>query len=364
MAINFDTDKAKSLVRASGLVPKEELDPDWIEKVEKLSRLCEEGNVKTHIAFLGTAMIAKAMDSSVDLFAIKPQHAKQNPKAYSARSLCHGVLVPLAGEMGINIGASGREPLNNQPYFRMTKLNDSTPIKGSSKPAFDFLLLLVKDLQGMKTKEEAKRALQAFISVRKARQISYADPGARSSISPEGLATAIRTLVSENSEQGRRAQAVVAGLMDAFAGPHRVDSGRINDPSRHYPGDVCVRSGDSSAVIEKAFEVRDKPVTASEVQIFGKKCVEMGVREASLVMVSDRQKPLDQDELSQWASTLGIGLTLFHGWEKFVDQALFWTEAPKPVAASNAVEYIRLRLIAVETSIEAVSLWDSLTQVE
>ena len=53
---------------------------------------------------------------------------------------------------------------------------------------------------------------------------------------------------------------MVAGLLDVFVGAERVESGRINDPK----------------VWEKAIEVRDKPVAASDVQIFGNKCVAMG----------------------------------------------------------------------------------------
>jgi hypothetical protein len=83
-------------------------------------------------------------------------------------------------------------------------------------------------------------------------------------------------------EGGRRAQAVVAEHLDVFAGPERVESGRINDPSRKYPGDVCVQSAYDPDVWEKAIEVRDKPVATADVQIFGKKCVDMGVREAAL----------------------------------------------------------------------------------
>lgn len=362
MAIRINKPEAVALMRASSLVQSEALDLEWVKKVETLSRLCEQSNIKTHIAFLGTAMIAKAMDPRVDLFAIKPDHAVDNPNAFSARTLCHGVLVPMAAELGINIGATGREPLNNQPYFRMTHLNDGTPIQEASRPAFEYLIKLVQELQDLNDSEEPRKALQAFIAIRRSRQIRYADPGVGNGISPEGLLAAIQTLVSENSEHGRRAQAVVAGLMDAFAGTARVESGRINDPSRHYPGDVCVRSGDSTGSIEKAFEVRDKPVTATDVQIFGKKCVDMGVREAALVMVSGRQPVLDRDELSHWASGLGIGLTLFHGWESIVDQALFWAGDAKPLAASRAVGFIRKRLIDVESSIEAVSLWDGLTQ--
>ena len=102
----------------------------------------------------------------------------------------------------------------------------------------------------------------------------------------------------DNSEGGKRAQAIVAGLLDVFAGTDRVESGRINDPSRKYPGDVCIKSAAEEGEWDKAFEVRDKPVAASDVQIFANKCIAMGVREAAVVMVSEHQPDLNAVALS------------------------------------------------------------------
>ena len=163
------------------------------------------------------------------------------------------------------------------------------------------------------------------------------------------------------SENGRRAQAVVAGLMDAFAGPERVASGRVNDPSRRHPGDVCVRAIEDSETWEKAFEVRDKLVALSDVEIFGMKCLNMGVREAAVVAVADGQLPLDHRALSEWSAESGPDVTLFMSWESIVEQALFWCSDPKPVAARRAIEYIHERLIGVEASPMAVELWIRLT---
>ena len=179
-------------------------------------------------------------------------------------------------------------------------------------------------------------------------------------ITPEQLTAAIHEFVSADSEHGKRAQAVVAGLLDVYASPSRVESGRINDPSRKYPGDVCVRSLEDPDSWEKAFEVRDKPVALSDVQIFGKKCVDMGVPEAAVVMASDRQQNLDDPALASWAAKFGLGLTLFYGWTEFVDQVLFWSALPKVAAASEAVEFIHQRLIAVEAAPESVALWSRL----
>jgi hypothetical protein len=365
MALRIDKTCAAALLRAAAdEVASPPLDPWWVESVEHLSQLCEEGISKTHLAFLGTAMIAKAMHTNADLFAIKPKSAGANPNAFSARTLCHSVLVPLAAELGINIGVTGREPLNNQPYFRMNRLDDGTPVHSGGRMAFDYMVDLVRKLQSLSTEAEAREALRAFIAVRRRYQPRYTNHDSSFATTPAGLVLAIRGLVQDNSEHGRRAQAVVAGLMDAFAGPERVESGRINDPSRHYPGDVCVRGSSALNVWEKAIEVRDKPVAASDVQIFGKKCVDMGVREAALVMVCDSQESIDSDAIGQWAAAFGIGITLFQGWENFVDQALFWSGDPKPVAAIRAVGFIHDRLIAVEASPEAVALWARLTRPE
>ena len=122
------------------------LNAEWTSRVEQLSQLCEDGVSKTHIAFLGTAMLAKSINRNADLYAIKPNLDPGNANAYSARTLCHAVLVPVAAELGISIGVTGREPLNNQPYFRMTKLGDSTPVHAGGKAAFNYMLELIRDL--------------------------------------------------------------------------------------------------------------------------------------------------------------------------------------------------------------------------
>lgn len=361
MGIRFDRSETESVIRtAAAAADRGEFDQGWFKKVETLSDLCRAA-WKTHIAFLGTAMVAKAVRLDVDLCAIKPTRAKDNPGAYSPRSLCHNVLVPLAAELGISLGVTGREPLNNQPYFRIVRLGDGTPVHARSLPAFGYTVELIEELGAVSTSGEALNALAAFIAERRRHRVEYAVPQGESSITPEGLATAIGALVREDSEGGRRAQAVVAGLMDAFAGPERVESGRINDPSRRYPGDVCVRAVAPTGSWEKALEVRDKPVSISDVRIFGAKCARMGVQEAAVVAVADGQTPLDIVALVPWASDLGIGMTVFNTWHDIVDQALFWADEPKPLAARRAVRHIHERLIAVEASASAVELWIQLT---
>jgi hypothetical protein len=226
------------------------------------------------------------------------------------------------------------------------------------------MVQLVRELDQMTNEADARDALRAFIVVRQKYVTRYDDHVHGRSITPDHLIAAIREFVQLDSENGRRAQAVVAGLMDTFAGPDLVESGRINDPSRKHPGDVCVRDGGDPETYEKAIEVRDKPVSLSDVQIFAKKCIEMRVRESCVVMVSPSQQVLDRESLTRWANAFGVGITLFHGWDEFVDQALFWSSLPKPMAAAQALGFIHERLIAVEASSDAVTLWTQLTGSE
>ena len=341
-------------------------DEEWIRKVEHLSGLCSDALGKTHIAMLGTAILAKNLRPDVDLYAFKPTHAQDVPNAYSARSLCHNALVPLSAELGFHLGATGREPLNNQPYFRMRRLDDGTPVHERSRSAFEYMMARVGELSSITSKTKLKGILLAYLRVRAQFQVTYDLPEGEIEITPLKLAEVIKKFVLANSESGKRAQAVVAGLLDVFAGPGNVESGRINDPSREYPGDVCVRAlreGEQGKANEwvKAIEVRDKPVSLADVQIFGKRCADMGVRDAAVVMVSEHQEALDPEEISGWATGYGIGLTLFQGWPGLVEQALYWSEAPKPVAAAQAVRHIHERLIAVEATADALTLWGKLT---
>ena len=362
MSIKIDSEQAKKIVReAAKSAESGQFDRSWFERIQKFSELCDAGVSKTHIAFLGTELIAKAVRTDVDLFEIKPS-TSESPKAFSARILCHSVLVPLAAELAIDIGVTGREPLNNQPYFRITRLGDDTPIHPGARAAFDYMVTLVTLLDKVSDVDEARRALAAFLAERRHHQVTYGAGVDVASVTLNGLKEAIVTFVRDDSEGGRRAQAVVAGLLDVYAGPERVVSGRINDPSRNHPGDVCVASSENPNAWDKAFEVKDKPVNLSDVQIFGKKCLDMGVREAAVVAVAANQMPLDNRTIAEWSRGLGLGVMLIMDWHTMVDQALFWAADASPDGASQAAMFVRERLIAVEVKTETVQLWDKLIE--
>jgi hypothetical protein len=174
----------------------------------------------------------------------------------------------------------------------------------------------------------------------------------------EDLVLGIEQLVADASEGGRRAQGVVAALMDVFAGKARVDSRRVNDPSRTIPGDVNVHRV-SGVGWERVFEVRDKPVTREDLYLFVGKCVEDDVDEAVVFAIASPDAPAQLAEAQAWSAARGVALTLNTSWRELVTQALHWSSESSLQAASELPALIEERLIQLEVSAAGLEVWQS-----
>lgn len=334
--------------------------PVWLKRIEDFSILSAPiATPKTHIAMLGTALLAKATDMRADLREVKPSSSSAK-EAYSARTLCHGVLVPAAARYGFNLGTTGREPLNNQPYFRIRRLGDGTPVSKAGQAVFDQLLALIGELEQLSSPEEALAALRAFIHVRRQYQPKYGDQLQGRALSLRDLAAAITSFVTEDSQGGRRAQAIAAAIVDVLDGPERVESGRINDPSRKTPGDVVVFSSGEDRSVQKAIEVRDKPVTTSDVLIFANKCLAFQVPDAAVLAVSAKPSEIDGEAIQAWSEQAGIAVTIISSWMDLLAPVVFWSDTPTLAALSQVVARVGIRLEAVEAGPEALARWQEL----
>lgn len=331
------------------------IDQSWVRPIEELSEAAT-GKSLTHIAFLGTAILAKCVDHSVDVFAVK---TTAGPGAYSARGLCHAVLVPNGPELDISLGVTGREPLNNQPYFRIERLTRDAPVRSTARGVLNLLCDILDRVQAS-SPEQSRQAMRAFIDVRRRLGTRYSRSlEASLSVSVDDIVQAIETLIGEGSDGGRRAQAVVAALMDVFAGEARVDSRRVNDPSRTVPADVNVRAGSGDGW-ERAFEVRDKPVIREDLYLLVSKCAQAGVGEAIMVAIAPAPEIRLLGEARAWAAERGVNLVLFADWRSLVEQTLHWSPEPTLLAASQLPGRIEQRLIEAEASPAALALWGEL----
>lgn len=328
----------------------------WVDAIATLSRQSEEAGIRTHIAFVGTAILAKAAIPGVDVYAHKTNSAKEG--AYNARGVVD-VLVKAAKELGMHIGTTGPEPLNNQPYFGIKgRIMPEELFKASKKKAWPVIETELQILDRLQkgSQDEALEALRAFIFVRRQYKTSYPTLESGASLKVVGnLIESIEAFVKDASEGGKRAQAVAAGVMDLAFGRENVLVTRVNASSKRLPGDVGVRS--PTGDLWRAVEVRDKMSDAARVIKAVEQAAKAGVSVLGFLAVAHKQPELDAAELESEARLRGVDLHLYIGWKGFVRNAIFWHGKPAEAATAAVVAHVRDRLIEIEASAFAVELW-------
>lgn len=199
----------------------------------------------------GTSLLARVLDSKVDVFAIREKSG-----GYSARSLCHNVLVPFVRSKRWSLKASGDEPLNNQPFFRIQEsLKENVKVKKQEN--FQILIREMDKVQEA-SPEEARIGLAAFLAIcrekaPRPKELTLFDLRLDSLTS---ILKEISDFVKHKSEGGRVGQALVAAALDAIYGSERVNTARVNDPSRSGLADVQVFVDESR--IAAVYEVKQK----------------------------------------------------------------------------------------------------------
>lgn len=332
-------------------------DVGWVQLVEQLSRVCEGGS-KTFIAFLGTALLAKATNLKIDPFAVKVKAG--TPGAYSARALAQHVLAAHAPKLEIDIGVTGREPLNNQPFFRINSVSREDIkeiVIPSARAAVDVLCDALERLERVKDVDEARLALRSFLKVRRSRKATYElNYNDIENLLLTRFIEFVRVFVAGNSEGGRRAQAIAAGILDVVMGPDRVAADKINDPDRHVPGDIAIRA-DDGGTWERTFEVRDKVVAEPDLYHLVGKAGRSGVAKAGMLAVAPAQASFITDEAQKWAEERGVDLAVFFGWGEFVRQAAWWSRLKPEALIKSAYTSVHARLVMLEVSEAGIKYW-------
>lgn len=301
MGLSVDLEEARQLLESAVEWAESErpVPPEWIERTKRV----DASPSKTFTVALGTALLAKATNPEIDALALK---ATSGTNAYSARTVGHRVLVPGAIQHAYNLRATGREPLNNQPFFRYDRIDEIERIHASARPYLRDLIAACEAVNQLDA-NEALAALAAFLSVRlgAARDRHAIDlRGAGPS-----LVELIRTtedFITTNSEGGKRGQAFVAAAF-GLASPS-VHSGRVNDPSRRMPGDVQILE---AGVPVLAVEVRQKQVTHYEALQFAQSLRQAEVATGLVAMLDPSQPELDEYDLLVDAEHLhGVALAV------------------------------------------------------
>ncbi len=277
-------------------------------------------------------------------------------RAYSARMLCHEVLVPASRVHGFDLGVTGREPLNNQPFFRYERIDQMDRIRDRVG-----LLLLLASLRKIDqlSAAEAGEALASFLYERTA----VADLKRRTTLLDValGVRQAVRAadcFVREEADGGKRGQALVAGVLDLVFPEVRM--GRVNDPSRRFPGDVQAMVG---VQVVLAVEVRQKLVGPDEALAFARAAAEAGVVNAAVAALAPGQEPLHRASLRDYAeSKHGVLLSVIESADELIAAALLWSGMRTDDALRDLPQRILDRLHEIEASQRSLRRWLELLQ--
>jgi hypothetical protein len=276
----------RALAQARG---DDELPELWIGRVMRLGDL----GIKTYIAALGGALLAKATDDRVDSLA---QDMKAGAHGYSLR-----VVTEFLAENNherFHMGATGKNPLNNRPFLGgPSRIDEFTKISPKARTSYELFRDCLVDLNRLDA-DGARNALAAWIRVRidvleVERQESQRTLDLSTTLDPADLFEITEIFVREDPEGGKRGQAFVAAALDcAF---DEVVLQPINNPR---PGDVRVlRDGDVVWVVEvKQVEVGEQ--TAFDL---AREARALGASLAMLAVMDDHHQPLDRDRIRRRA---------------------------------------------------------------
>lgn len=304
---------------------------------------------KTWTPAFATLLLAKATNDQIDTMSLKAE--KEAPNAYSARGLCHRVLVPAAVEHRFSIRNTGREPLNNQPFFRYDRIDEIDRVRNVADRQY---FLEVAERANELSGAEARLAFAAFL--REALAVTEAAQKVAvktNELTSRGARIAVEDFLRPDArDRPQRLQAFAAACLDIIF--LNVKTRRINDPSRDLPGDVHALA-ENSVIL--AMEVRGKPITASELLSFAKACEIAGVHRAIVLVDSPQQKVLQVESIANDAGVQNSQLVVFHSASELLEEVFLWAAIPLPQAIEVFAKGFLARMKEIELTGSTLREW-------
>lgn len=336
--------EALRLARSSRRLPKE-----WLERTRRVG----EARSMTFTPALGTALLAKATDRRVDAFSLREG---EGHKSYSARNLAKEVFVPQCVAAGVNIRTTGAEPLNNQPFFHSERIGPDIHVRENAKEDLQYLCDCLEKADFLENKA-AVEALAAFLRARLEVSVRPVEItlGSRR-VSPAELGRLLDEYVDQDADGGKVGQALAAALLDLVFDDVRTK--RVNDPGVKWTGDVGVFA---DGVLVQSVEVKQKPMSQSEVLQFAARLAQAGVRRGMVLALSQGAVGLGIPELKAKAAELyGVELGVFQRPSGVLEEAIRWSERDVPQTLKALPIRGLERLRQIEANPARCEAWASL----
>lgn len=240
----------------------------------------------THLTFryiLVTGLLGKATNPSINALAL--QAGADVEGAYDARSLCHGVIVPLERQLLNSLLGGSNEPFLNKPA-RFPIISPSNAVRSGKDR--ELLLILHKVLSEVQTSEQAFNSLCTAVRYTIERQT------ARSGLLPqlsESADSHLKTIEFIDAFVTRSIEGQVAAIVtgtvlsiyfDQFAGfeviVHPVNQ---SGASSNEVADIDIKMNDKIFVV---FEVKDKQFSQQDVDRAAFKASQYGLNSITFII--------------------------------------------------------------------------------
>lgn len=360
MSIQIDFGMAKEILfYEHNMVVKgcrDAISDEWELIINQLSELCPYRKSATFVAAVGTALLAKSVNSSVDVYSLLGRGGRDD--SYSARSLADKVWAKNRALLGVDLGANGANPLNNTPFNGKVRIDEISNVR--NKEGFAFLTKCLDKLKQYDS-DAAKSALRGFIFSRRQEFSSTFSAGedAGDYLVVPTLVDAVKSLLSVHNEDGRCAQAVASALLASSFGTTSIDVGHVNDPDRNFPLDIVVK--DTEGEIRLAVEVKDKPVETAEVLSSLEKAAKFDVYDILYLAVSSRQTQKDFIQECERARDMGCKLVVYSEWDSFVKTCLSFSSFSGPSVFAYVFQLVGKYMADLSVSQDAIDFWVSLS---
>lgn len=326
-----------------------EVSADWVARTERVWSF----TAKTYVSALGTVLLAKATEPNIDPGSIKQQ--PENPNSYTMRSLCHEVLVPGSHRYNFSIRTTGREPLNNQPWFRYLHISEIERVR---KPEDLREYKEMANEVGRLSPREAIEALASFVAVGMV-QKQYEDT--LTEVSPGETASQLLANIEELLARGIGGPHITQSLGSILLENiyPEVRTRRLNDPSRDFPGDC--QGLDINGNVVASLEARNKPVNDSDARSFIAACASNGIHRSIMLQVGNSDSTLDYRSLFDWAWVQhSVSFHMIVGAESAITQLLAWApDHPGSISKRLNLQFAS-RLREIEAPVSVRQQWTEL----
>nr|WP_010133141.1 restriction endonuclease, SacI family [Microbulbifer agarilyticus] len=329
----------------------------WKAKVDRLGALCPYRKSSTFVAALGTALLAKSVEPNVDVYSLLDRDGGE--RSYSARSLADNVWAKNRAYLDVDLGANNANPLNNTPFVGRARIDAIERVRNVE--GRNWLFACLDELDSIQGTEEARSALRGFILSRTVVATTSFNVGENAGdyFVSQSLATRIEEFVGTDSEEGRRAQAVAAGLLSVAFGTENVEVSHINDPDRRFPLDITVFDDPVDRKVRFSVEVKDKKVSGSDVLSSVEKVVKFDIPNVLYLALSQPHDQRDFEAETVKARDSGCRVIFCYSWEQLCNMCTSMTATPGPGALGEAFRQIGARLVQLGVSQAGIGQWES-----